>query len=95
MTGLEQIEAGGCAPPIMATPAHTCWTVATTSYRPDRNTPPLRAVHFQAPPKQTEHGRSIAMRFPVLLVPDFVEDAAAFADKLAALLNEHWPEGED
>lgn len=74
---------------------HKCWTAATTSYRPDRDTPPFQAILFQKPPRQTEHGRSVSMRFPVLLIPDFVEDAATFAEKLTALLNEHWPEGED
>jgi hypothetical protein len=74
---------------------HKCWTVNTTAWRPERSAPAMVAVLFQHPPKQTEHGRSISMRFPVLVVPDHVEGAQAFADRVAAILNEHWPEGED
>lgn len=71
-----------------------CWTVSTTAWRPDRASPAMTAVHFQSPPKKTERGTSFGLRFPVLIVPDLVEGKQEFAEKVAALLNEHWPTGE-
>lgn len=96
----EVVEAGGCAPPIIASdprePDHLCWTVDRTAYvrSADRNAT-FHAVHFQRAPRQTETGLSMSMRFPVLIIPEFVDDAAATARKVAEILNKHWPTGED
>lgn len=79
---------------MVSTEAHKCWSVSTTGYVPDGSAP-LVAIHFQKAPRETEHGRTISLRFPALLVPDFVEGAEDVAAKIAAILNEHWPEGDD
>ena len=77
-------------------PPHQCWSVSTTAYvrNADRDAT-FHAVHFQSPPKKTQRGTSFGLRFPTLIVADYVEDGEAVAAKVAAILNEHWPLGDD
>lgn len=80
----------------MSATEHKCWTVSATSCV--RNVDPSAthfAVHFQSPPKKTERGTSFGMIFPTLIIASYVEDDEAVAKKVAAILNEHWPLGDD
>jgi hypothetical protein len=82
--------------PHYVAPEHKCWSASATSYV--RNADPKAthyAVHFQQPPKKTERGKSFGMIFPTLIVASYAEDAEAVAEKVAAILNEHWPLGDD
>lgn len=75
--------------------AHQCFTVSETSYlqslgKEDRKAPCF-AVHYQKPP--VDHGdgtRSISLCAPVLIVSAWMADQQAIAEKVAAILNEHW-----
>ena len=41
------------------------------------------AIHYQEPPKTTEHGTSFGMRWPVLMVSLFLDDQQETAEKVA------------
>lgn len=51
---------------------------------------PWIAVHHQEPPRKTERGTSFSMRFPVLIVADYVENPEEMAQKVARILEAHW-----
>lgn len=75
---------------------HRRFTVDTTAYMRNLAPKQLRgdwvAVHYQAPPTKSEDGKTtgISMRFPFLILVDYVEDAGGEAAKIAAILNEHY-----
>lgn len=75
---------------------HQRFTVSTTAYMHNLSPPQLRgdwvAVHYQAPPVKSDDGKTtnISMRFPFLILVDYVEDAGGEAAKIAAILNEHY-----
>ncbi len=75
---------------------HKCFTVETTRYIANLGTKDRRgdfyAIHYQAPPKPTEGGQSISLRFPTLIVCDYVTDPEAVAHKVASILEKHWNE---
>lgn len=78
---------------------HQCFTVDSTSYLRSLNSDGLRAeciaVHYQKPPTKTEHGTSIGMRFPMLIVAGYLEEPRQVAERVAEILNKHWNEGDD
>jgi hypothetical protein len=73
---------------------HTTWTVSTTAYMRNLDRDDLRsecvAVHYQSPPKKTEHGTSIGLMMPVLIVSLYSAEPREVADRVAAILNKHW-----
>jgi hypothetical protein len=80
--------------PLIEKPDHQRFTVSATAYMRNQDRAALNgrwiAVHYQDPPRATETGRSISMRFPTLIVADYVDDPAALAEKVAAILNKYW-----
>ncbi len=73
---------------------HECFTVSTTSYLRNLDAADLRegcvAVHYQRPPQKTENGTSFGLRFPLLILANYVEKQDEVAAKVARILNEHW-----
>lgn len=41
----------------------------------------------------SEEGTSFGLNIPALIVANWISDPQRIADKIAAILNEHWPEG--
>ena len=71
---------------------HKRFTVSATTYmRSASRDGTFYAVHFQRPPTKIDQGTSIGLRFPILVVPKYVNDPEDFAGQVAALLNTHWP----
>lgn len=85
-------------PLLPVDPDHKLFTVSGTAYMRNLSREQMNgkwiAVHYQDPPKRTERGHSRGLRFPTLIIADYVEDAQALADKVAAILNQHWSESE-
>lgn len=74
-----------------ADPIHKCWSVCETNYRPGiDNDAPAFAIHYEAPPKQTEQGTSMGMIYPILLVTEYLKDQRETGHKIAEILNQHW-----
>lgn len=77
---------------------HEIWTVDTTSYLRNLDREDLRAecvaVHYQKPPRKTESGTSIGLRFPTLIVAGYVDKPLEIAARVAAILNKHWDDEE-
>lgn len=78
-------------------PPHKRFTVSGTAYMRNQSREALwsnrwLAIHYQAPPKKTERGVSMGMRFPILILADYVEDQQATAEKVARILEQHWDE---
>lgn len=72
---------------------HKCFTVDKTAYVSNMTREEMRdclAIHYQRPSKTTEHGTSIGLRFPFLIVASYIENAQEVADKIASILEEHW-----
>lgn len=82
----------------MADIEHQCFTVNSTAYLRNLNHEDLHgeciAVHYQKPPTITENGRSIGLRFPMLIMAGYLEQPEAVAQKVADILNKHWEDGE-
>lgn len=79
--------------PAAAKAEHKCFTVSGTAYLRNLTREEISdavAVHYQKPPRETEGGKSIGLRFPLLIVAEYVEDKEGVAEKVAAILNEHW-----
>lgn len=77
---------------------HQCFTASSTAYirnldRQDRRQECF-AVHYQAPPEKTEHGTSIGLIAPVLIVSLYMGEQQAIAEKVARILNKHWDDEE-
>lgn len=74
---------------------HQCWSVSATSYLrnidvSDRATPAF-AVHYQAPPKRHDDGKtSISLNFPTLLVTQWCAEPEEVCKRVATILNAHW-----
>ncbi|MDP2129960.1 MAG: hypothetical protein U0975_16190 [Erythrobacter sp.] len=73
---------------------HRRFTVSTTAYLRNLDREDLRAqcfaVHFQRPPVKTETGTSIGLRFPALIIANYLEEPEAVAQKVADILERHW-----
>lgn len=73
---------------------HRCFTVDTTSYLRNLNREDLTercvAIHYQKPPTKTETGTSIGLRFPMLILGNYIDDAEKVAQRVADLLEKHW-----
>jgi hypothetical protein len=73
---------------------HACFTVDTTAYLRNLDRDDLReetfAIHYQKPPVKNEGSTTIGLRFPTLIVAQYVEDQREIADKVARILNAHW-----
>ena len=73
---------------------HTCFTVDTTGYlrNLDREdlAAPCVAVLYQTTPTKTERGTSHSLRFPMLIMAHYLDDASDVAQRVADILNKHW-----
>lgn len=75
---------------------HECFTVDGTSYMRNLDRERLNgkwaAIHYQKPPTRNEEQKttSFGMRFPLLIVADYVEQPQEIAEKIARILNQHW-----
>ena len=73
---------------------HTAFTVNGTSYLRNLDSEDLRspciAVHYQEPPVKTTTGTSYGLRFPFLILANYVEDQDKIAQRVADILNKHW-----
>ncbi|SKB32643.1 hypothetical protein [Sphingopyxis flava] len=73
---------------------HQRFTVSTTSYLRNLSREDLfaetLAVHYQDPPRKTETGTSISLRFPMLILAFYLEEQQAVAEKVAGILEKHW-----
>lgn len=82
----------------MADLPHQCWTVDSTAYLRNLDREDLQgeciAVHYQAPPVKSETGTSISLRYPILIMSEYLTDKRDVAEKLMRILNEHWEDGE-
>ena len=47
------------------------------------------AIFHQAPPKKTERGESLTMRFPALIASEWLSEPEAALQKIADTLNAH------
>lgn len=78
---------------------HRCFTVATTNYlrNLDRDDLAARciAVHYQKPPIQTERGTAIGLRFPMLIIANYLDDQEQVAQRVADILERHWDDEPD
>tara|TARA_B100000678_G_scaffold260020_1_gene240572 strand:+ start:89 stop:334 length:246 start_codon:yes stop_codon:yes gene_type:complete len=77
----------------MSDTEHKCFTVSSTAYLRNLTREEMNdavAVHYQAPPRKTEGGTCHSLNFPLLVIAGFVEDPEGVAEKVAAILNEHW-----
>ena len=76
---------------------HQCFTVSDTAYLRNIDLKSrCVAVHYQKPPTITDNGQSIGLRFPFLILAEYIEDADKVAEKVARILNAHWDdEGSD
>ncbi|ALC13800.1 hypothetical protein [Sphingopyxis sp. 113P3] len=78
---------------------HQRFTVSSTSYLRNLSREDLRsetlAVHYQDPPRKTETGTSISLRFPMLILAFYLKEQHAIADKVAAILEKHWDDDTD
>jgi hypothetical protein len=75
---------------------HVSWTAEATAYlrnldREDREQETF-AVHYQPPPKKTDKGTSIGLRFPTLIVSGYCGQPQEIAERVARILNAHWEE---
>lgn len=74
---------------------HKCFTVSDTAYLRNVDTRGrCVAIHYQKPPTKTENGMNIGLRFPMLIVADYLEDMDTVAEKVASILNAHWEESQ-
>lgn len=77
---------------------HQRFTVDGTAYLRNLDREDLRApciaVHYQKRPKRNPETKttSFGLRFPMLIMAHYLEDPGPVAEKVAAILNEHWPE---
>lgn len=77
---------------------HQRFTVDRTAYLRNLDREDLRApciaVHYQKRPKRNPESNttSYSLRFPMLIVAHYLETPEPVAEKVAAILNEHWPE---
>jgi hypothetical protein len=82
---------------MATTEPHKCFTVSATAYLRNLSREDMRnavAVHYQRAPKQVEGGTSIGLCFPLLIIAGYVENPEAVAEKVAAILNEHWDDSQ-
>jgi len=73
---------------------HRCFTVSATAYlrnldRSARNGKNI-AVHYQDRPTKTERGTSYGMRWPLLIVANYIDNAEEVAQRVADILEKHW-----
>ncbi|MFT3967611.1 MAG: hypothetical protein QM690_17185 [Sphingobium sp.] len=75
---------------------HRRFTVRYTAYLRNLGREDLRAdciaVHYQNPPTVTEQGRSIGLRFPMLIMAGYLQDSEKVAQRVADILEKHWGE---
>ena len=75
---------------------HKCFTVDGTAYLRNLDREDLRgpcvAIHHQSKPKRTENGTSFGLRYPMLILANYIDDADAVAQRVADILNKHWAE---
>jgi hypothetical protein len=73
---------------------HQRFTADATAYMRNLDQADLReecfAVHYQDPPRETEGGTTISLRFPLLVVALYVSERQAVAEKVARILEKHW-----
>jgi len=75
---------------------HQRFTVDTTAYLRNLDREDLQAeciaIHVQNPPTRNEATgtTSFGLRFPALIIAGYLEDPREVADRIAAILNEHW-----
>lgn len=74
---------------------HRRFTASTTGYlynlTDKERAKPFYAVHFQEAPSTSDEGaKSIAWKFPALIVSDMVDDTESVANRVAELLEKHW-----
>lgn len=80
----------------MSETEHTCFTVERTSYlrnlSPEDRRAACIAVLYQKPPTRNEEAgtTSYGLRFPMLIMANYLEDQQAVAERVAAILNKHW-----
>lgn len=80
----------------MADPTEPRFTASSTAYmrNADRNQQ-FFAVHYQAPDRQLpEGGVRMSLRFPMLIVAEYVNQPEAVAEKVARILEKHWDDAE-
>lgn len=80
---------------------HKRFTVDGTAYLRNLDHEDLRArciaIHYQKRPKRNPETKttSYGLRFPMLILAHYLETPEPVAEKVAAILNEHWPEEGD
>lgn len=78
---------------------HRCFTVSSTNYLRNLDREDLSArciaIHYQKPPVQTSRGTSIGLRFPMLIVANYLEQPDDVAQRVADILEQHWTDDQD
>lgn len=73
---------------------HKCFTVGSTDFRSHlpRKEPngDWLAIHFQTAPEKTETGAWFGLRFPMMIMANYLQNPTDLAERVAAILNDHW-----
>lgn len=77
---------------------HQRFTVDATAYLRNLNDEDLQseciAISHQSPPVKNDNGStSLSLRFPTLIVTEYVANKREIAERIAQILNAHWHDG--